>query len=661
MIDNQFAGLNGFVWWVGVVEDRQDPLKLGRCKVRIFGWHSEDVNIVPTDLLPWSQAMMPLNNANTYTPKESDVVVGFFLDGNNAQVPVMMGVLPGIPLNAANPQQGFNDTRNTGQLNVAPVKLEDKKTNYPRHIDEPTTSRLARNQNPTQIELAKNNVNSQIEKNPSYNARYPYNNAIESESGHAIEVDDTLDNERINIFHRTGSHLEMRPDGSMQQKVLGNSTRIIEGDELVHVKGNKLVYIDGDMTYIVKGNITFQAEKDFLTMAKNVTLSAKSKFGASAGTMASVSGKVSSSLGGGFCPVTSVSGLMTSVSGTSSLKLSGAMIDLTNGGSGTAKDASTTTPTESATTAATSGSVVGEQSYAALGQVSSTAVTNAEAAATQGSTAFLGGSSIVDITKNAAGEGSYIAQSPVLSTPWSGFNSSMVQGITNPSVSLAQQTQVALKEGLDNAIQTVKNLPSTVVQRTGYNDYINSQSVALAKWDVAGVTNNLKDYQSAASATIDAAGKATQMAVNVSNLQNDVISAKSLVTDFCIGESAKQYVNNIKDDLKAAKEKARELFKNYSKSTTEMIENASNDLKNKINSMNEKSIDEWIDGHLYDTSCSACAQEALSYRQNGKTPSETEKLLSECLYREYKSIRDRNAGNLPITSAELVKAKKKEC
>lgn len=661
MNDSQFAGLNGFVWWVGVVEDRQDPLKLGRCRVRIFGWHSENVTEVPTELLPWAQAMMPLNNPNPYTPKESDVVIGFFIDGRNAQTPVMMGVLPGIPLKESNPQQGFNDQRTDAQLNVAPSKLEDAKTRYPRHIDEPTTSRLARNQNPTQVELAKNNVDSQIEKNPSYNARYPYNNAVESESGHAFEIDDTPDNERINIFHRTGSHLEMRPDGSMQQKVLGNSTRIIEGDELTHIKGNKLTYVDGDMTYIVKGNVTFQVEKDFLTQAKNIVLSAKSKFSASAGTMASVSGKISSSLGGGFCPVTSVSGLMTTVSGTSSLKLSGAMIDLTNGGSGTSKDAQTTTPTESATTAATSGSVVGEQSYASLGQVSSSAVTNAEAAAQNGSTAFLGGSSVVDITKNAAGEGSYIAQSPVLSTPWSGFNSSMVQNITNVNPSLAQQTQEALKQSLDNAVQTVKNLPSTVVERTGYGDYIKSQTVALAKWDVASATNNLKDYQSAASATIDAAGKATQMAVNASNLQNDIISVKALTTDFCIGESAKQYVNNIKEDLKSAKEKARELFKNYSKSTTDMIDSASKDLKNKINAMNEKSIDEWIDGHLYDTSCAACAQEALTYRQNGKTPSETEKLLSECLYREYKSIRDRNAGNLPITSAELVKAKKKEC
>ena len=35
----EFMGTNGFVWWQGVVEDRQDPLQLGRCRVRILGWH----------------------------------------------------------------------------------------------------------------------------------------------------------------------------------------------------------------------------------------------------------------------------------------------------------------------------------------------------------------------------------------------------------------------------------------------------------------------------------------------------------------------------------------------------------------------------------------------------------------------------------------------
>lgn len=660
MLNEEYAGLNGFVWWIGVVEDRNDPLKLGRCRVRIFGWHPNSLSDCPTEALPWAQGLMPLNNSNTYTPKESDMVVGFFMDGTNGQNPVMMGVLPGIPLEASR-KTGFNDLRDQSKLNVSPVKPWEQKINYPRKLDEPTTSRLARNEDPEQIQRLKNSVNSQIERNPSYNAMYPYNNAIETESGHSFEMDDTPQNERVSLVHRTGTNMEMRPDGSNQQKIIGNSTRIIEKDELVHIKGNKLVFIDGDMTYIVKGNVTFQAEKDFLVQAKNITLSAKGKFGASAGTMASVFGKVSSSLGGSFCPVTSVGGIYTTVSGTASLKLSAPMIDLTNGGSKTAKGAASTTPTESATSAATSGSAIGEQSYAALGQISSSAVKTAETSVTEGTTAFLGGSTVVDITKNVGGSGSFVASAPVLSTPWSGFNSSMVEGITNPSTSLAQQTQVFIKQTFDNGIQTIKNLPEKVIQQTGYRDYVNSQSEALARWDVAAQSGTIANYQKAVSATIDAAGKATQVAVNASNLQDDVVSLKNISADFCIGEYAKQYVNNLSEDLKNARDKARQLFKDYSKATTDMIENASADLKNKINTLNAKSIDEWIDSHLYDNSCAACAQNALADRQRGLTPAETEKLLSECLYREYKAIRDQNAGNLPITSADIVKTKKKEC
>ena len=44
---NQFSGQTGFIWWIGVVEDRQDPLKLGRVRVRCVGWHSENKNLLP--------------------------------------------------------------------------------------------------------------------------------------------------------------------------------------------------------------------------------------------------------------------------------------------------------------------------------------------------------------------------------------------------------------------------------------------------------------------------------------------------------------------------------------------------------------------------------------------------------------------------------------
>ena len=43
-MSNYFMGLEGFVWFIGGGEDRQDPSKLGRVKVRCLGFHTEDKN-----------------------------------------------------------------------------------------------------------------------------------------------------------------------------------------------------------------------------------------------------------------------------------------------------------------------------------------------------------------------------------------------------------------------------------------------------------------------------------------------------------------------------------------------------------------------------------------------------------------------------------------
>ncbi len=200
----KFIGKEGFVWWVGVVEDRQDPLKMGRCRVRCVGWHAENKMLLPTDMLPWSIPMLPLNNSNPYAPKEGDMVFGFFTDGESGQSPIIVGVFPSIPLKAGNNQEAFNDGRDSGQLTKAPVKPSESQTNYPRRLDEPSTSRLARNDSdyPSPINESKAaNKASKVEPNSYYNAVYPYNNVYESESGHALEFDDTKDAERIHLYH----------------------------------------------------------------------------------------------------------------------------------------------------------------------------------------------------------------------------------------------------------------------------------------------------------------------------------------------------------------------------------------------------------------------------------------------------------------------------
>ena len=121
MISHESMGLE-FVWWIGVVENRHDPLYLGRCKVRCLGWHTEDKNLMPTDDLPWAFPLMPITSASQTAvgqapvgPVEGTWVMGFFKDGQSGQDPVMLGTLPGIPEQDARSiytlTQGFHDAR----------------------------------------------------------------------------------------------------------------------------------------------------------------------------------------------------------------------------------------------------------------------------------------------------------------------------------------------------------------------------------------------------------------------------------------------------------------------------------------------------------------------------------------------------------------------
>jgi hypothetical protein len=257
--NKDFAGKNGFVWFIGVIEDRQDPLKLGRCKVRCIGWHAENKNHLPTNMLPWAMPLYPINNSSTYTPKENDMIFGFFADGENAQEPIIIGIFPSIPIKSSNAQEAFSDGRDASQLAAAPVKPDESQTLYPRKLDEPTTSRLARNDSdypsPINETKAAKKLNK-VEPDSYYNAKYPYNNVYESESGHALEFDDTKDNERIHLYHRSGSYVEYGPQGDRSERIQRDKFTVVVGDEQVYVQGDVTVFIDGNATMQIDGNFS---------------------------------------------------------------------------------------------------------------------------------------------------------------------------------------------------------------------------------------------------------------------------------------------------------------------------------------------------------------------------------------------------------------------
>ena len=116
-----FMGKEGFVWWQGVVEDRHDPLYLGRCKVRVLGWNTEEKVHQPTDSLPWAYPVSPITSASQtgvgttpLGPVEGTWVLGFYRDGEAGQEPMFFGTFGGIPEKDAkgeNLQKGFFDPR----------------------------------------------------------------------------------------------------------------------------------------------------------------------------------------------------------------------------------------------------------------------------------------------------------------------------------------------------------------------------------------------------------------------------------------------------------------------------------------------------------------------------------------------------------------------
>jgi putative chitinase len=269
-----------FIWWIGVVENRKDPLKVGRCQVRIAGSHTEQKSILPTADLPWAHPMIPLNDTASLQLKEGDYVVGFYLDGKESQKPIIMGLLPGMPVERRNPTMGFTDPRLAEELATAP-KLpesleidsqgnavtinESDPSRYPSRLNESTLSRLARNEHIEQTVIESKNSSTfksipkaaggtYSEPDSPYAAVYPYNRVMETESGHIVEYDDTPGAERIHIYHRSGTFDEYHPNGDRVGRVNGDSYEIVLSD--------KHIYVNGDVNFTAKGDINLKAGKN---------------------------------------------------------------------------------------------------------------------------------------------------------------------------------------------------------------------------------------------------------------------------------------------------------------------------------------------------------------------------------------------------------------
>ena len=240
-MSQSFMRLDGFIWFVGVVEDRNDPALLGRVRVRCLGFHTEDKEKIPTSSLPWSHIMFPIDtpsmNGMGQTPSfmvEGTWVVGFFRDAMEKQQPVIIGTLP-YPQTTSNKELGFNDPN----------------AKYPKSdfLDESDINRLAKGgaDGKSHTSIAKEDkrdkgvltaVTDQTWDEPA--STYASTHSIMCMRQNLGTIKSSMiqkGKERISEYHKAGTFYEVDASGNRVLRVVDQTTKSFMGRILSMLKG----------------------------------------------------------------------------------------------------------------------------------------------------------------------------------------------------------------------------------------------------------------------------------------------------------------------------------------------------------------------------------------------------------------------------------------
>ncbi len=301
-----FMGYN-FTWFIGEVEGREDPLKVGRVKVRCFGWHSRDKEELPTEDLPWAQTIQPVT-APSAAPTGLTLgvwVFGFFMDGDKAQRPMIMGQIPGYRYNAdgtgeselpkaarveydnakaeslkadieKNSKKTFDpdEFRNGGrdqEQQEADIKQEKEQLEAElasvNNLESPQ-SKLRKESRITGISLSASAGTTWDEPEEPDDKKYPYVQTVASESGFMTETIfgpydmdpvtglGSYDFETRQVtYDCSGGYDERKsPSGDKVVKVIGDNYEIVCGSSFVNIKGDINLTVDGSMRTNVAGD-----------------------------------------------------------------------------------------------------------------------------------------------------------------------------------------------------------------------------------------------------------------------------------------------------------------------------------------------------------------------------------------------------------------------
>ena len=213
--DDQFVG-GQFDWFIGVVEDTNDPKKLNRVKVRCFGYHTDDLAEVKVEDLPFATVMMPSTSPSVegigqnHQLLSGSWVVGFFRDGPSAQDPIILGSIMSFTEEKIDTSLGFQGTYGN----------KEGTSDVPTEVDD----------------LNANQVTKTV-------------------GGHLIELDNTSGEERINVKHKSGTTLLIDKDGGVHVNAI-NDIVTIDGNTTITGKLHVTEEQTNDKTIVAQGTIT---------------------------------------------------------------------------------------------------------------------------------------------------------------------------------------------------------------------------------------------------------------------------------------------------------------------------------------------------------------------------------------------------------------------
>lgn len=118
----------------------------------------------------------------------------------------------------------------------------------------------------------------------SFKAQYPYNKVTQTESGHIIEFDDTPGAERIHIFHRNGTFVEIDPNGSVISRTVGSEYKIIDKNGYIAISGKANVSVNGSCNVHVGGDCNIEVVGDaFINSGNDIQVNAAGRLQLSGG------------------------------------------------------------------------------------------------------------------------------------------------------------------------------------------------------------------------------------------------------------------------------------------------------------------------------------------------------------------------------------------